>query len=76
VPPMTVTVLRSAPLPSAGTASAVHTSLRQIGSLFGIALASLAFTLLSSPLSVLMPVYALITLLLALSIGRLAWVVD
>lgn len=76
VPPMTVTVLRSAPASLAGTASAIHTSMRQIGSLLGIALASLVFTSVSSPLSVLMPVYALVHLLLALAIGRLAWNVD
>ncbi|MEA9392374.1 MFS transporter [Acerihabitans sp. TG2] len=76
VPPMTVTVLRSAPLSMTGTASAIHTTLRQIGSLLGIALASLAFTLLNSPLLLLMPLYALIHILLALTLWRLTWIDD
>lgn len=70
VPPMTVTVLRSAPPSMTGTASAVHTTLRQIGSLIGVALAGLVFTLAQAPLAVLMPAAALIHLLLALAIGR------
>lgn len=70
VPPMTVTILRSVPLSKTGIASAIHTTLRQIGSLFGVALSGLAFTLLESPWVVLMLVCALIQIVLALAIWR------
>ncbi|HEY0210585.1 MFS transporter [Acerihabitans sp.] len=70
VPPMTATVLNSAPLSLAATASAVHTALRQLGSLLGVALAGLAFTLIASPLPALMLASALIHLLLALIVWQ------
>ncbi|NDL64759.1 MFS transporter [Acerihabitans arboris] len=70
VPPMTATVLHNAPLSMAATASAVHTTLRQLGALIGVALTGLAFTLVASPLVTLMLVSALIHMLLALMIWR------
>ncbi|WP_410012782.1 DHA2 family efflux MFS transporter permease subunit [Sodalis sp. C49] len=70
VPPMTAAVLHSAPLSMAATASAVHTTLRQLGSLMGVALAGLAFTLISSPLATLMLVSMLSHLFLALVVWR------
>ncbi|CPR15853.1 MFS transporter [Brenneria goodwinii] len=68
VPPMTATVLSGATPDTAGTASAVHTAFRQIGSLMGIALAGLIFSLAASPLALLMAISALIHVLLALVI--------
>ncbi|XBS69874.1 MFS transporter [Acerihabitans sp. KWT182] len=71
VPPMTVIVLRSAPSSMTGTASAIHATLRQIGSLVGIALAGLLFFQVQMPWRVLMPAAALIHTALALLIWRL-----
>jgi DHA2 family methylenomycin A resistance protein-like MFS transporter len=70
VPPMTSTVLHRAPLAMVASASAVHTTLRQLGSLMGIALTGLVFSLLVSPLAMLMLVSALVHLLLALVVWR------
>lgn len=69
VPPMTATVLSGRSPDTAGTASAAHTAFRQIGSLMGIALAGLIFSLAASPLMLLMALAALIHILLALVIA-------
>ncbi|NDL64337.1 MFS transporter [Acerihabitans arboris] len=69
VPPMTATVLSGKTQDTAGTASAIHTAFRQTGSLVGIALAGLIFSLADSPLTLLMEISALIHLLLAIGIG-------
>lgn len=66
VPPMTATVLAGRTQDTAGTASAIHTTFRQTGSLIGIALAGLIFSCTQCPIIVLMGVSALIHLMLAL----------
>lgn len=70
VPPMTVTVLRSAPVSKSGVASGVHTTLRQMGSLLGIALAGLALSLTPAPLEGMMLMSSLIHFALAGMVWR------
>uniref|UniRef100_UPI00101F44AD MFS transporter n=1 Tax=Rahnella sp. RFA10(1/100) TaxID=2511202 RepID=UPI00101F44AD len=66
VPPMTAVVLAGRTRDTAGTASAIHTTFRQTGSLVGIALAGLIFSCTQAPITVLMGLSALVHLLLAL----------
>ncbi|CTQ24530.1 Putative methylenomycin A resistance protein Mmr (fragment) [Klebsiella variicola] len=66
VPPMTAAVLAGRTQDTAGTASAIHTTFRQTGSLVGIALAGLIFSCTQHPITVLMGLSALVHLLLAL----------
>ncbi len=68
VPPVTAIVLSGRASDTAGTASAVHTAFRQTGSLMGIAVAGLIFSLATSPLVLLMVISALIHILLVLGI--------
>lgn len=66
VPPMTAAVLAGRTQDTAGTASAIHTTFRQTGSLVGIALAGLIFSCTQNPITVLMGLSASVHLLLAL----------
>ncbi|TKI04493.1 MFS transporter [Martelella alba] len=69
VPPMTATILAGSTAGTAGTASAIHTAIRQTGSLLGIALAGLTLSQAGSPLTLIMTVSALFHGGLALVIG-------
>ena len=66
IKPMTAAVLAGRTQDTAGTASAIHTTFRQTGSLMGIALAGLIFSRTQHPVTVLMGLSALVHLLLAL----------
>lgn len=69
VPPMTAAVLHSAPLRESGRASAVHMTIRQNGSLFGIAFASLILNLSSVPVLLFMGLSFAVQLVLAALLG-------
>ncbi|CAG9000254.1 MAG: Antiseptic resistance protein [Candidatus Celerinatantimonas neptuna] len=69
VPPMTAVVLHHSPLRESGRASAVHMTIRQNGSLLGIAFASLIMNISGVPVSLLMEISFAVQLALVVILG-------